>query len=200
MVNCFCLRYPDVDVVIRATGDVDAGVLSEVAATTAYSQHLLGLKYKKVSGNRFTRKSDGLDLVIDLLVDDISGKKHNILIGSAAFDSAKGLRMALARPATKIDIQATLSDGQCLRVSACLPDLPIATAMKVLTWKDRLKASDSADVETLLRICQYAEKSCLDVPRTLRKDVVPIINRFFRGRTYSQATRVAARQFTLPCA
>lgn len=195
MVSCYARLYPEVAVVPRGTGDAAAGIPATIEAATAYVNHLLALGYERQGGNRYVRQDVSLELVVDLLVADVGMDEHNIEIGDGSYDSAPALSIALARSPHSIHVDATLTDGRTVSTDIALPDLATATAMKLLSYGKRWSTNDSADSETMLRICAVAGVTCADLSASIRKRSGPLVRSHFAKKSYSTDTQVAARKF-----
>lgn len=154
----------------RETADADFGAPPEVVADPRLVDALLRRGYVAERSNRFIRpheasKGEPLQLAIDVLAPSRDHRlRSNQPYGDLYVDEIPGLRLALARPAVKVELNVALTSRARLRVALLLPDLVSAICMKAYAYQDRAKSGDSHDLWRLLEAGHVAGLSADDWP------------------------------------
>lgn len=153
MVSLLAEAFPSSGLIMRRTVDADAGFGPIVAASGAIHSALLDAGYTAVRGNHYERD----DRSIDLLVPSAAGHFVPVIHGGRAFDSAPGLRLALATEPIHLEVTAALSEGTEVSLAVRVPTVETALVLKALTIESRLAAKDIVDAFNLLTIRREAD-------------------------------------------
>lgn len=155
MVGILCALYPSPGLVIRRTGDADAGIPVQVARTGDIHASLIAAGYAATQSNRYEKETpEGLpNAVIDILVSDTTGatRIREVEIAGRRFDSVPGLYSAIVG-AKRIDVEMLLRDGTTLTATPRVPTVELALVVKALAWADRGADKDVTDIANLLAI------------------------------------------------
>lgn len=150
MIEIFRTAFPVPDLFPRTTNDADAALETQFAASGALHEMLTEAGYEATHGNSYKKGRQK----IDLLVGNLLGRFQMEVLGDRAFDSAPGIQLALDAQPILIDASAVLRSGEELNFSARIPTLEIATCIKVMSYRSRLKEQDLFDLYYLLKIVE----------------------------------------------
>lgn len=151
MVAVLAAAFPSAGVLERRTGDTDAGIPIEMAASGHVHDALLAVGYTGVSGNRYIKEfAPDPKPTIDLLIPSRDGRFHPQIEGGRAFDAAPGLALALHRT-LRVKVHATIKDDE-LSFSVVVPTVEVAVVLKAYGWADRLAQKDVVDLSNLLHV------------------------------------------------
>jgi len=153
----------------RETNDADLGVPALATASEGLVEALKGRGYEQRQGNRFERTIEHggapLTLSIDVLIPSYSGRmESNQPFGDLYVDAIPGLSIAIARPATLVEVATTLTTGESLTYSVHLPDPTAALCMKAYAYRWRLADRDAIDIWRLLEVVHATERTADDWP------------------------------------
>lgn len=145
----------------RETADADFGAAYPVVADPGLPAALHERGYRQQSGNRFLRThslpptpgraAPSWDLVIDVLAPSYVGRLlPNQPHGELVVDEVPGLNLALARDATAVTVDVTLTSGHQVTAALILPDVVSAICLKAYAYAGRLTGRDAVDLWRLL--------------------------------------------------
>ncbi|HEY0248924.1 MAG TPA: hypothetical protein VGC45_11755 [Gryllotalpicola sp.] len=156
MVSLIAAAFPSEGLVERRTGDADAGIPIELAASGELHFALSGIGYEAENSNRYVKTGfDDPKPTIDLLIPTFTGKFGSQRRGDRVFNTMPGLAVALG-PGIDITVYATLRDGRELVVPASVPGIEGAIIMKAYAWRDRRTQTnkDVIDLSNLLHVLE----------------------------------------------
>lgn len=146
----------------RYTRDSDVAIETAVASSGAVHDALTSRGYVATAGNHYEKDSGGiLPLEIDLLVPSPGSRFVPQRLGGRSFDSAPGVRLALAQDPIDVRVKVTLRDGRKLNVVARLPGVETAVIVKAITYEQRRKLSDLEDLIGLLEIAAHYKRAAI---------------------------------------
>ncbi len=156
MVGILLTALPIGHLRVRYTGDSDAGITTEFAASGVPLSVMSALRYVGESGNHWMREF-GADtfLRIDLLVPSLTGRFDQVELGGRGYDAAPGLALAFAVHAIEADVGFTFSNGDRLERKIPLPTLESALILQSFAYRDRLLPKDVDDLYTVLEIAAH---------------------------------------------
>ncbi|GAA1806435.1 hypothetical protein [Agromyces neolithicus] len=155
MVSILTAAYPSPGFVERRTGDSDAGISVELAATGQVHDALTAAGYVAESGNRYTKDDRGdTQPTIDLLIPSLNGAFHSEEHGGRAFDASPGLSVALHAASRVRVIATTLSENE-VAFEVNIPTVEAAVLLKAHSWASRLAQKDVIDLNNLLSIVDH---------------------------------------------
>jgi hypothetical protein len=172
------------------------GVPMDVCGDDRLPQALIDAGYQQLQGNRFTRRADDRELVIDVLAPSYQDRMlTNQVHGRLVVDEIPGLATALALDPTIVDVAAALSDGSEVSMTLHLPDVAAALVMKALAYRGRFADRDAIDVHRLLEAARVAGRTAADWPRRIEaRDAAHALHQFFgSARAARSAAATAAR-------
>ena len=137
--------------------------------------------YRQTEGNRFERQVDRggpLTLTVDLLAPAyVPALQPNQQLGDLVVDAVPGLGLALAMPATEVDLSTELLDGETITMRVMVPDVSAALCTKAFAWKGRRTDRDAVDLHRLLEAAYAAGVRAGDWPLTgARLDAARILH------------------------
>ncbi|AZS48890.1 hypothetical protein [Microbacterium oxydans] len=146
MVSLICTAFPSSGLVERRTGDADAGIPVELAATGEMHEGLLALGYVAEGANRYVKGGEDPKPTIDLLVPSLTDKFGDEKKGGRAFNTMPGLSLAM-NPRIPLDVHITHRDGRERSLTAMVPGIEAAIVMKAFAWRDRHHQTDKDGVD-----------------------------------------------------
>lgn len=169
----------------RETADADFGAEPVVIANPDLLARLVAHGYEQEGGNRFRRTVETdereLALVIDVLAPSYHGRlRTNQQYGELYVDEIPGLALAIARPATEVNVEVRLTSGRTIKYHTPLPDVVSALCMKAHSYVGRLAERDAVDIWRLLEVALAAGVTAQTWPR---------------GASATQAARTLHRHF-----
>lgn len=170
------------------------GVPMQVCADPSLAAALAGHDYERPDGSRFVRTVGGRTLAIDVVTPSYEGTLlPNQVAGTLVVDAVPGLGLALARPATIIDVAVTLSDGRRTTFRAALPDVRAALVLKAYAYRGRLATKDAVDIWRLLEAARAAGLVRDDWPKGVEaRDAARCLTSFFGAPGSRGAARATA--------
>lgn len=150
MIEIMRTAFPVLELNPRTTNDADAALETQFAASGSVHELLTQAGYEAIRGNSYKKGRQK----IDLLVGNMLGKFQMEILGNRAFDSAPGIQLALDAQPIAIDATAVLRNGEVFSFLARIPTVEIATCIKVMSYKSRLKQQDLFDLYYLLKIVE----------------------------------------------
>ena len=150
MIEILRTAFPTPGLTVRSTVDADAAIETEFAASGDLHRLLTDAGYEPTHGNSYKKGRQK----IDLLVGNYLGRFKSEILGERAFDSAPGIQSALDTQPLVFQIQAFLKDGTSIEFEARTPTLEIATCIKSLSYRQRLRDQDLVDVYYLLKVVE----------------------------------------------
>lgn len=156
MVSLICAAFPSPGLVERRTGDADAGIPIELAATGELHDELLELGYSTDgSANRYIKGEQDPQPTIDLLIPSHTGKFGDDRKGGRAFNTMPGLPLAM-NPRIAIDVHITYRDGDERSAVVMVPGIEAAVVLKAIAWKDRRfeTEKDAVDLSNLFAVLE----------------------------------------------
>lgn len=154
MVSLICAAFPSPGLVERRTGDADAGIPIELAATGELHNELLALGYTNDgSANRYIKGEQDPQPTIDLLIPSHTGKFGDDRKGGRAFNTMPGLPLAM-NPRLAIDVHITYRDGSEHSAVVMVPGIEAAVVLKAIAWRDRRLETekDAVDLSNLFAV------------------------------------------------
>lgn len=153
MVAVLAAAYPSPGFITRRTGDTDAGIPVELAASGRIHDALIAADYESESGNRYTKFGrDDPKPTIDLLVPSLNGRFLTSQVhGDRGFDAAPGLSVALNSSfVVEVHTQSLDHDERVFDIT--VPTVEAATILKAHGWASRRAVKDVIDISNLLHI------------------------------------------------
>jgi predicted nucleotidyltransferase len=184
MVNLHVL-HSGLDLPTRPTGDVDLAVTLRTVRQGELVRRLIARGYRTPTfPNRFERHDDGLDASIDLVVQSYFTTVQPNMDGDLiAVDGMPVVGEALDREPVLVEVEATFTDGARATVTARIPDIASAIAMKTFALAERSNPHDAVDLGHLLQIAREAGLES---------------QRWPRGKAFAAAKVQLAAQFDRP--
>lgn len=150
---------------MRETADADMGVSLDVIGDERLLAALTQRGYTQMESNRFTRSTEGRDLVIDVLAPSYVGELvTNQAHGALIVDEVPGLILALRLEPVEAVLSAVLSDGSDLPMSLLLPDVRAMLVLKAFAYRGRVSDDDALDIWRLLEAANAVGITAADWP------------------------------------
>lgn len=150
MIEILRTAFPTPGLTVRSTVDADAALETEFAASGDLHRLLTDAGYEPTHGNSYKKGRQKIDLLVGNLVDKFMPE----ILGERAFDSAPGIHIALIAQPLIFDIEALLRDGTPIEFQARTPSVELATCIKSLSYRQRLRDQDLVDVYFLLKVVE----------------------------------------------
>lgn len=177
----------------RETRDADLGVRPLTVQTPALTDRLIAMGYNRTAGNRFERPLPNLadhaqakpSAVIDILIPSYTSRvQDNQRFGDHLVTTqVPGLATAFQRPATDLELEVAMIDGERRTIAVRLPDEVGALTLKAMARTVRSEDRDAVDVWRMLEVCQAAGLTNVDFGAD-DEDVKRVLNtEFSRGGT-----------------
>ncbi|MDR5699417.1 hypothetical protein [Agromyces aerolatus] len=155
MVALLAAAFPSRGLVERHTGDTDAGIPVELAASGVLHRELTAAGYVANSGNRYVKTdSPTPQPTIDVLIPSRDGTFRPQIEGGRAYDAVPGLALALHR-SLRLQVHALLRNSDELDFQLMVPSVEIAVILKAYSWADRAAQKDVIDLSNLLHIVDH---------------------------------------------
>lgn len=138
--------FPAPSTVTRHTSDVDTAISVDLASKGTLHDRLLEAGYEAQKGNRYANGNR----MVDLLVPSDRGQFAPVLHGGRAFDSAPGIRLALAGEPIVHQLRVELTTGETLAIEVRTPTHEHAVIIKSLVTRTRRDGKDLLDIYNLL--------------------------------------------------